>query len=318
MYFSTALVALVAGATSVAAHGAVDSYTFSGKKWHGWQPYDPNSSLNKNTIQRPYPSYDPIMNPSGNNIRCNNNGQTVQEHGEIAAGSKIIAHWKQWTHMEGPVTVYLARCPGDSCANYDGSGANWFKIDEAGLLSGTINKGRWGNGIVLETLKWESTIPATLRPGAYLIRHEVLALHQARTPQFYPECAQLKITGSGNDFPSSEYLVSLPGAFKMSDPGVTVEINTDSSTTYIVPGPKVWRAGGSGGGNVVDPAPVDPVTSVTPAPITTTTQQQAQPTPDVGSVAKYGQCGGIGYSGPTGCQSGSTCRKTNDYYSQCL
>ncbi|KAJ3349174.1 hypothetical protein HDU83_000733 [Entophlyctis luteolus] len=34
-------------------------------------------------------------------------------------------------------------------------------------------------------------------------------------------------------------------------------------------------------------------------------------------VSLYGQCGGIGYSGPTCCTS-STCKYSNDYYSQCL
>jgi hypothetical protein len=47
-----------------------------------------------------------------------------------------------------------------------------------------------------------------------MIRWETLALHQANTPQWYPECAQLQITGSGTTFPTSEYLVSIPGAWK--------------------------------------------------------------------------------------------------------
>ncbi|KAL0949520.1 hypothetical protein HGRIS_009571 [Hohenbuehelia grisea] len=37
-----------------------------------------------------------------------------------------------------------------------------------------------------------------------------------------------------------------------------------------------------------------------------------------GTAPKYGQCGGIGWTGPTQCESGSTCTKSNDYYSQCL
>ncbi|KAE9388964.1 hypothetical protein BT96DRAFT_926785 [Gymnopus androsaceus JB14] len=32
----------------------------------------------------------------------------------------------------------------------------------------------------------------------------------------------------------------------------------------------------------------------------------------------YGQCGGIGYSGPTACASGLTCEASSQYYSQCL
>ncbi|KAJ3028587.1 hypothetical protein HDV00_010171 [Rhizophlyctis rosea] len=34
--------------------------------------------------------------------------------------------------------------------------------------------------------------------------------------------------------------------------------------------------------------------------------------------AKYGQCGGNGWTGPKCCQSGSSCQRQNDYYSQCL
>jgi hypothetical protein len=37
----------------------------------------------------------------------------------------------------------------------------------------------------MKQLYWESTVPATLAPGNYLVRHELLALHQANTPQFY-------------------------------------------------------------------------------------------------------------------------------------
>lgn len=300
---------LAALASGVAAHGGVGSYTFSGKTWAGFSPYNPNPSAQ--TIQRAWYSYDPIMTPDGVNIRCNNKGtETAPLHGEIAAGTDITATWAQWTHAEGPVTVYLARCPDSGCTGWDGSGKVWFKIDEAGLLSGTINKGEWGNGIVLKTLKWTTKIPATLKPGNYLIRHEVLALHQARTPQFYPECAQLTITGTGSDYPDSSYLVSFPGAFKMSDPGVTVEINSDTSSTYIVPGPPVWK-GGSGS------APVPVPTSTSTVPVPTATSSVPTATPSSGTVAKWGQCGGNGYSGPTGCVSGSTCVKLNDYYSQC-
>ncbi|KAF2266271.1 hypothetical protein CC78DRAFT_597141 [Lojkania enalia] len=35
-------------------------------------------------------------------------------------------------------------------------------------------------------------------------------------------------------------------------------------------------------------------------------------------VPKWNQCGGINYSGPTVCESGTTCTKFNDWYSQCL
>uniref|UniRef100_A0A0W0G5L6 Carbohydrate-binding module family 1 protein n=1 Tax=Moniliophthora roreri TaxID=221103 RepID=A0A0W0G5L6_MONRR len=36
------------------------------------------------------------------------------------------------------------------------------------------------------------------------------------------------------------------------------------------------------------------------------------------TVPKWGQCGGIGWSGGTVCEAGTTCRAQNPYYSQCL
>lgn len=32
-------------------------------------------------------------------------------------------------------------------------------------------------------------------------------------PQHYPNCAQLTVTGDGDDFPEDDYLVSFPGAY---------------------------------------------------------------------------------------------------------
>jgi Fungal cellulose binding domain len=58
-----------------------------------------------------------------------------------------------------------------------------------------------------------------------------------------------------------------------------------------------------------------PTTAPTTAPNPTTT---AAPQPTGNCASKWGQCGGQGWSGPTCCQSGSTCNKTNDWYSQCV
>lgn len=74
----------------------------------------------------------------------------------------------------------------------------------------------------LQDLKWTSTIPSNLAPGNYLIRHELLALHQANTPQFYPECAQLVVTGSGTVSAPADHLYSIPSYASATDPGVNV------------------------------------------------------------------------------------------------
>jgi len=52
---------------------------------------------------------------------------------------------------------------------------------------------------------------------------------------------------------------------------------------------------------------------------TTTTGTTPPPTSPVpGTVAHWGQCGGSGYTGATGCVSPYTCTVISDFYSQCL
>ncbi len=61
-------------------------------------------------------------------------------------------------------------------------------------------------------------------------------------------------------------------------------------------------------------------TSSSSVPVGTTTTVPPTSTPTgTGAVQqKYGQCGGIGWTGPTVCAAGSTCQVSNSYYSQCL
>ena len=47
-------------------------------------------------------------------------------------------------------------------------------------------------------------------------------MHQANTPQFYPECAQLTVTGSGTAVPPAEFMKPIPGYAPQSDPGIMV------------------------------------------------------------------------------------------------
>ncbi|PSN75464.1 pectin lyase-like protein [Corynespora cassiicola Philippines] len=68
--------------------------------------------------------------------------------------------------------------------------------------------------------------------------------------------------------------------------------------------------------------PAAPAATSAAAPVATTPAASEPETPSTGSsgaVAKlYGQCGGQGFSGPTSCESGATCVKSNDWYSQCI
>jgi hypothetical protein len=159
-------------------------------------------------------------------MKCNG-GKSAQLSATIAAGSNITAVWKQWTHQQGPVMVWLYNC-GSDFGSCNASGKGWFKIDQMGMWGGVLNSNNWGTAMVYKNLKWSSAIPSNLPAGNYLIRHELLALHQANTPQFYAECAQIVVTGSGSAKIPADHLYSIPGYAPQTDPGVTVSFSSFS------------------------------------------------------------------------------------------
>ena len=77
-----------------------------------------------------------------------------------------------------------------------------------------------------------------------------------------------------------------------------------------------------GTGTAVSYAPVGTGTAVSYASVGTGTAASSAPSSmgsqtSVVAVAKYGQCGGLGYQGPTTCVGGTACKVYDDYYSQC-
>ncbi|KAF2705514.1 carbohydrate-binding module family 1 protein [Pleomassaria siparia CBS 279.74] len=290
---------IVATATAIlstsSAHGGVGVYTVGTTAYQGWQPY--NSASGQSSIQRQYATFNPLLiaDLTTVNIRCNNAGDLgTGPIGAVSAGATLKAKWTQWTHRPAAVMIYMAKCPSSGCNSWDGAGKVWFKIAHAGLISGTQNAGKWAGDQITDTLEWVVTLPASLAAGDYLVRHELLALHQANNPQFYPECAQFTVTGSGTISPDATYLVSFPGAYSASDPGIAFNIDSDAAktaTTYPIPGPAVWNGSESTAPTQPDPpaAPTTLATSVVSAPTTAP--------PATCSVKKYDQCGGKTYTG---------------------
>ena len=173
-------------------------------------------------------------------------------------------------------------------------------------------------------------MPTCVAPGQYLMRVELLALHSAYSAggaQFYMECAQIEVTGSGSNAGSN--FVSFPGAYPSNDPGIVINIYdnsgnpTNGGRTYPIPGPRpiTCDASNNGGGSSSTTSPYQMPTTTPPATtVRTSTTVKATSTSvsgGGGSVALYGQCGGQGYTGPTTCSSG-TCKASNQWYSQCL
>ncbi|KAI2605120.1 glycoside hydrolase family 61 protein [Hypoxylon fragiforme] len=234
--FPSLLPLLLLAPSLAAAHGAVTSYEIGGKAYEGYQGFSPVAGAQ--TIQRQWKDYNPIMTVTDALMTCNG-GTSAPVSAEVAAGANVTAVWKQWTHQQGPVMVWLYPCDG-AFASCDGKAKKWFKIDEMGLTGDVLNSNNWGTAVIYKDLKWSSRIPESLKPGNYLIRHELLALHQANTPQFYPECAQITVTGSGTATPPVDLLTSIPAYAAQSDPGIMVDIYQGKGTSYKTPGPAVW------------------------------------------------------------------------------
>ena len=69
-----------------------------------------------------------------------------------------------------------------------------------------------------------------------MVRHEIIALHladQMGKAEFYPSCQQIKVGGNENGVPSEYELLSFPGAYQDSDPGIYVP-KVGASCWYII------------------------------------------------------------------------------------
>jgi hypothetical protein len=94
-------------------------------------------------------------------------------------------------------------------------------------------------------------IPADLAGGSYLIRPELLSLHEAdktpNQPQFYTGCAQVFLASSGTSVPANT--VSIPGYVKSTDASVNFSVYSPV-WPYSMPGPAVYTSGSSTAGIV--------------------------------------------------------------------
>lgn len=116
--------------------------------------------------------------------------------------------------------AYMASC-GDDCTSIADIGSlKWFKIAEEGLRDGYAigNEDGWFQNDLWENRRtdhWDVVVPKNLKPGRYMIRHEIINLELSPV-QFYPNCAQLEVSGSGSSVPGEEFLVKFPGAYSTS------------------------------------------------------------------------------------------------------
>jgi hypothetical protein len=123
-------------------------------------------------------------------------------------------------------------------------GAGWFKIWDEGYDS---KSSKWCTEKLIANDGYLSVdIPDDLAGGYYLVRPELLALHQADktppNPQFYVGCAQIFLNSTGAAHPAQT--VSIPGYVNINDPSVLFNIYTPK-WPYPMPGPTPYVGGSS-------------------------------------------------------------------------
>jgi lytic cellulose monooxygenase (C1-hydroxylating) len=346
MAMLSALLAALAFAAGTRAHGHVTHIIINGTQYQGFDPTtfpymaNPPVVVGWTADQLDNGFVAPAAYASADMI-CHRAAKPAGGHAQVRAGDVVTLQWSTWPEShKGPVVDWLAPC-GGPCEAVDKAALRFFKIDGAGMVSAGA-PGRYAADVLIEKGNtWSVRIPPNVKPGNYVLRHEIIALHGAGSAggaQSYPQCFNLEVTGAGTD---SFAGVAGTALYSASDPGVLVNIY-DASLQYQVPGGAVVAGGVSsvaqnpstavrtasatlpgGGGGVTTSTTITTTrattTGVTTTPAATTTTTRATTTTSSSGAGQtlYGQCGGIGWTGPTSCAQG-TCTKLNDYYSQCV
>ncbi|KAF7345557.1 hypothetical protein MVEN_01574400 [Mycena venus] len=293
-------------AASTAAHGWMGTLTVGGKAYKGNEPVEqtPNGAP---SVIRQIANNLPVKDTTSPDLTCGRSAKPAALTATAAPGDTLQIDWRtlaaggNWFHDVGPMMTYLASCGSESCEKFDASGAKWFKIDEQGLLAdGTWAQAKLDNGSPASV-----TLPSNLKAGNYLLRHEIIALHTAQSEggaEFYPNCAQLTVTGSGTATASADEMVSLPGAYKPTDAGILINVY-DMTGAYKFPGPAVasFVKGGSSSGSGSGNPPASP-----PASEPSSTKAGSAPSKTGSTSAPTSTSSGSG--SPSGSGGSKTCK----------
>ncbi|TPR02139.1 putative cyclase family protein [Aspergillus niger] len=235
---------VLGSAALVAGHGYVSGAVIDGEYYGGYivssyaYESDPPETIAWSTTATDLGFVDG-SEYSDPDIICHKSAKPGAISADVKAGGTVELQWTDWpSSHHGPVLTYLANCNGD-CSDVTKTDLEFFKIDESGLISDTEVPGTWAtDNLISNNNSWTVTIPSTLEAGNYVLRHEIIALHSAENKdgaQNYPQCLNLKVTGSGSSTYSGTKGEAL---YKDTDPGILVNIY-ETLSSYDIPGPAI-------------------------------------------------------------------------------
>jgi cellulase len=165
----------------------------------------------------------PVEDVSSPDIACRQSPLVPPALNAVArAGSKITFKWTEWFgNHKGPVLTYMGLLLNESTKVQD---VEFFKIDEATYNPATEV---WGTDQLIKDNSTRTvTIPSNIKPGMYVVRHEIISLHFAfrennnkktSGAQFYPTCFKVQVLSTGTTIPSG---MKFPGAYRWNEKGI--------------------------------------------------------------------------------------------------
>ncbi|MCJ1469902.1 hypothetical protein MMC07_008546 [Pseudocyphellaria aurata] len=292
--FKTVLVVALGFAVQVASHGHVTSVSCTGKTTPAFDPYPDAWASNPTCSWRDHGIIKKAFIASSEyatgDINCHVGATPADLDVEVIAGQEITMQWTNWpVSHHGPVITYLGACNGD-CRKVNLNEVKWNKIDEEGQISvgkTDSDAGVWAADKLRENgNKATVKIPESIKAGNYLCRHEIIFLNaDIGKTQHYPNCINLKVSGSGTDpLPSGTKGVDL---YSETDPSIHVMVY-GKTLDYKMPGPALYaRASASGGTDSnSDSGKTTPDDSATTTPDSgkTTPDNSGKMTPDSGKT----------------------------------
>ncbi|KAI0015806.1 glycoside hydrolase family 61 protein [Xylariomycetidae sp. FL0641] len=240
---STAFAGALLAAAGVRAHGIASAIVVGSTFYNGYNPsyqyQNPPPTVVgwsvPDDLQNTFISPDQFATPD---IACHVNAKPAGAAAPVKGGDVIEVQWTPWpASHKGPVLDYLARCNGP-CEKADKTKLEFFKIGEAGWLDPA--KDAWASiELMNNNNSWLVRVPEDLAPGDYVLRHEIISLHNAGNPngaQAYPFCYNLVIDSTGTAKPAGVPAAKL---YQAGDPGIKFDLFGHPSS-YVIPGPTLY------------------------------------------------------------------------------